>query len=788
VVSAPTEVQPVLGPLEHEPRRALIVRHLCLLAPAVAAVALWAWSVPGIQLRAMNDLGLVSVLSWPTWLAFALLTLGFIICWRRADQATWLLLVHVLLLIVLLYGLPALASHQPSGPVVYRHAGITGDLIRNRVVDPRIDAYFNWPGFFMGLGTLVKLAGVPSAVSFATWAPVAFNLLFLPPLLLVARALTRDPRLVWGTVWVFYAANWINQDYLAPQSFAYLLYLTIMGLLLTYLRPSGTDLERGGRLLRRFRQVLRVRAAEAQVPPVSRYTVAGILAVVVLLYAVIVASHQLTPFAILIGVLALVALGECTARGLPLLMGVMLTLWVTFVARGYLAGHFAHLVSGVGDITGATSANLTARISGSHLHLLVIRERLLLSGGLWLLALLGGIRRFRSRYADHAAAALALTPLLLFPLQAYGGEMLLRIYFFMLPFVAFFATAAFLPARPPLSPARADPQDLAVWSERARPREFVVVWSERARLRTRLRDFLVVWSEHARLRAERARLRALPVVWSERARLRALLAVWSARARLPAALRGSVAAAAFGVTVTAVLAACLPARYGNERIDYFTPGEHAAISFLYAHARPGSTFAFEQPYLPWKYQEYELYHSLSLATMITQPHPPSPAQALAWFSRDLMPAPGNPAGFVVLTRSQHIYVHTFGGQLSLGYLGTFERLLAASPNFALVYSNLDAKIYERLPAVSHGCKVVAPWNRHDLSGCAVDTPRHRDRCRVANGRRAVVRARLSGCEPRRSAAPTRPPRRVGGSCTPEPGSSGWYLNHPLLRRCLVSRP
>jgi hypothetical protein len=450
---------------------------------------------------------------------------------------------------------------------------------------------------------------------------------------------------------------------------------------------------------------------------------------VVLLYAVIVASHQLTPFAILIGVLALVALGECTARGLPLLMGVMLTLWVTFVARGYLAGHLAHLISGVGDITGATSANLTARISGSHLHLLVIRERLLLSGGLWLLALFGGIRRFRSRYADHAAAALALSPLLLFPLQAYGGEMLLRIYFFMLPFVAFFATAAFLPARPPLSPARADPQDR-----------------------------MVVWSEHARLRAERARLRALPVVWSARARLRDFSAAWSARARLPAALRDSVAVAAFGVTVTAVLIACLPARYGNERLDYFTPGEHAAISFLYAHAQPGSTFAFEQPYLPWKYKEYALYHAMSLATMVTQPNPPSPALALTRLSQDLRPAPGHPAGFVILTRSQHIYVHTFGGRLSLGYLGTFERLLAASPNFKLVYSNPDAKIYERLPAVSHGCKVVAPGNGHSLRGCAGHTPHHRDRCRVAHGRRAVVRARLSGCEPGRSAPPIRPVR------------------------------
>jgi hypothetical protein len=625
VVSAPTEVQPVLEPSEDKPRRALIVRHLCLLAPAAAAAVLWTWSVSGIHLRAMNDLGLVSVLPWPTWLAFALLTLGFIVCWRRADQATWLLLVHVLLLIVMLYGLPALASHEPSGPVVYRHAGITGDLIQNRVVDPKIDAYFNWPGFFMGLGTLVKLAGVPSALSFATWATVAFNLLFLPPLLLVVRALTRDPRLVWGTVWVFYAANWINQDYLAPQSFAYLLYLTIMGLLLTYLRPSATDLERGGRL-RRFRQVLRVRAAEVQVPPVSRSTVAGILAVVVLLYAVIVASHQLTPFAILIGVLALVALGECTARGLPLLMGVMLTLWVTFVARGYLAGHFTHLISGVGDITGATSANLTARISGSHLHLLVIRERLLLSGGLWLLALLGGIRRFRSRYADHAAAALALTPLLLFPLQAYGGEMLLRIYFFMLPFVAFFATAVFLPGR---------------------------------------------------------RSASTPL------------------ARMPAALRAGTAAIAFGLTTVVVLAACLGALYGNERVDYFTPGERAAIRFLYQHARPGSSFAAEVSYLPWRYQDYDQHRVLAIMPMLDWQHPPSPAQALGRIARATRPGDGQPAGFVILTRSQRINVETFGGLPTPGYLDTFERLLRQSPRFRLIYSNSDAQIYERLPGVWH---------------------------------------------------------------------------------------
>src|SRR5947207_8975568 len=105
----------------------------------------------------------------------------------------------------------------------------------------------------MGLATLVKLGGAPSALSFATWATVGFNLLFLPPLLLLTRALTRDPRLVWGSIWIFYAANWINQDYLAPQAFGYLCYLTVLGLLLTYFRPREAGPDKGWRLSRRLR-------------------------------------------------------------------------------------------------------------------------------------------------------------------------------------------------------------------------------------------------------------------------------------------------------------------------------------------------------------------------------------------------------------------------------------------------------------------------------------------------------------------------------------------------------
>jgi hypothetical protein len=643
VVSAPTGVQPTLQPAKDRPRRPPILGQMRFLVLPITAAALWASSLPGIHPGAMNDLGLVSVLPWQTWLAFALLTLGFIVCWRRADRMAWLLLVHVLLLIVMLYGLPAFITHEPIGPVVFRHTGITENLIRTRVVNTRIDAYFSWPGFFMGLATLVKLAGVPSALSFAIWATVAFNLLYLPPLLLLTRALTRDPRLTWGAIWVFYAANWINQDYLAPQAFTYLFYLTILALLLTYLRPRGADLSGGGQLVRRFRALLGVRDAEIPTPAVSRWTAPGIVALVVILYTVSVASHQLTPFAILFGVAALVATGQCSARGLPLLMAVILAAWFTFVAHSYISGHIAQLLGQFGNVSQAASANVTSRIGGSALHLIVIRERLLLTGGLWLLALLGGIRRFRGGYADHAAATLGLAPLLLFGVQAYGGEMLLRIYFFMLPFAAFFAAAAILPGRVSGTAAPA-----------------------------------------------RAPIAHRPGFLSLRAGLSSLR-VGSG------SLRVGLSAVAFGLIAAIVLGACMLARYGNERLDYFRPDELAATRFLYEHAQPGSTLAIERQYLPWKYQGYEQYQYLSVESMLGDKHPPSPAQALDRISQALRPTVGHPAGFVILTRSQRVYAEMFGGVLSQSYLDEFERLLRGSPKFRLVYSSPDAHIYVRLP-------------------------------------------------------------------------------------------
>lgn len=698
MVTAPTDVQPAQQPAERIPARTRVLHVAGLLAAPAAAVVLWASAMRGVAIGAMNDFGLASVLPAQTWLAFAVLTAGFILCWHRADRSSWPLALHVLLLIVMLYGMPAIVAHGPIGPIVFRHAGITESLARTGVVNTKVDAYFSWPGFFMGLATLVKLSGLRSALSYGAWAPVAFNVLYLPPLLLLTRALTRDRRLVWGAIWVFYVANWINQDYLAPQAFGYLLYLTILGLLLTYLRPHGTDFESPWRFGRWISAKLGVRPADVPGPVTSRRTAQAVVVLIVVLYAAAVASHQLTPFAILLSVTALVALGQCTARGLPLLMALMVVVWVIFVAQGYLSGHISQLVGLAGDITKATSANVTSRLSGSQDHLAVVKVRLALSAGLWLLALLGGIRRFRAGRADHVAAVLGLVPILLFATDPYGGEMLMRIYFFMLPFGAFFATAAVLPSA--AAPARQQP---------------------------------VPSGDSGPLPAGLGLLRASPSAW----------------------MRACVAPATFGVIAAVLLGACTVARYGNDRLDYFPPAELTAMRVLYRLAEPGSTLAVERPYLPWKFQAYEQHKYVSIVNLLSQQHHPSPAQALGQIAKDLLAVPEHPAGYLVLTRSQHVYAEMLGGAPTWSYLSKFERLLRRSDEFALVYSNRDAQIYLRLPEHSHAHPMFVARNRRHLHVRRRGGRGYRSGFPVASGIRPVVPAYLSRSEPGQSFRPAR---------------------------------
>ena len=400
---------------------------------ALVAIVLWAVSLRPVDVAGMSDLGLVSVLTPLTGAAFLLLTVTFVLAVTLRPHATWLLLLQVVVLVVMLFAITAIVEAEPRFSVSWRHAGIIEVLTRTGQIDPGIDAYFSWPGFFALGGLFTGAAGLPSAIDLAPWAPLAFNLMYLPAVLLLFRSGTQNPRVIWTGTFLFFVGNWIGQDYFSPQGLGYFLYLLTMGILLTMFRSWP----RAGWLASWFRPV-----GEPDAPVLTPFQRAALMSIVLFLFGTTVYSHQLTPFAIVGLVLVLVMARRISAIGLPVVMVVLLGTWLSYMAVSYLGGHLNELISRIGSVDTTVAANLTDRFRGSPLHLAVLAVRSLTTIGLFGLAAVGAVHRLVRGRRDLTWPLLALAPFGLLLLQSYGGEMLLRVYLFSLPFAAFLAAYA----------------------------------------------------------------------------------------------------------------------------------------------------------------------------------------------------------------------------------------------------------------------------------------------------------------------------------------------------------
>jgi hypothetical protein len=404
------------------------------LGAVVASLAAWSLALGRVDLSAISDVGLVTALPPLLLTAVAVITLSFALVVTLRPHAEWLVWIHLLALIVMLFAITAIVEPEPRFTVAWRHVGIIENLTRTGVVDPKIDAYFSWPGFFALGAFLTQALGLSSALDLTPWAPLVFNLMYLPAVVMLLRTATTDSRVIWVGCWLFFIGDWIGQDYFSPQGFDYFVYILVLAILLTWFRsaPAGD-----GRLARWFQPV-----DEPPRPRLSGFQRTALLSIVVLLFTTTVYSHQLTPFAILGLTGLLVILRRLSAQGLPTLMAVVLGTWLSYMTVTYLGGHIASLISRIGNVDTTVAANLTERVRGSNLHVIVIFVRLLNTATLFGLAALGGLRRLLTNRRDLTWPLLALAPFGLLLLQDYGGEMLLRVYLFSLPFTAFLAAHA----------------------------------------------------------------------------------------------------------------------------------------------------------------------------------------------------------------------------------------------------------------------------------------------------------------------------------------------------------
>jgi hypothetical protein len=604
----------------------------------LAGLILWVVSLPRINLSQMNDLGLISVMPPGCFIALVLLTISFALVIKRPKPVALLAVLELGVLLYFQHGLTALVEPIARFGPSWRHVGVIDYILRNGSVNPRIDAYFNWPGFFGAGALLTQAAGMSNAALFLPWTSLVFELLYLCPLWMIYTSFSDDRRLAWAGLWIFALSIWVGQDYFSPQGLNFFFYLVMIAILLRWFRTrAGKNipaflkrfLQKMGRVNEFIERLLlsetgpqQVSAPiqEAAAPPqmpgesqshkqhrfeavarlITRFDPQKLLILILLVvYMAIIVSHQLTPFAVLIAVSLLVLADRITTRSLPVLMLILLGTWISYMTSAFMNSRIETLLGQAGNVDQLLGANLVDRMVGSPDHQTVVLVRMLLTGGLWLLALLGVLRRWRAGYTDTSAIILTLSPFLLAALQAYGGEMLLRVFLFSLPFVAFMAAALFFP----------QPVLKNNWTQ-------VIL---------------------------------------------------------------------FGLITLAMTFGFFFVRYGNERMESFTLAEQKAVQYLYETAPEGSLLASSTSHMPYKYQDYEKYRYALFSKEILSGD----------FNTILtkMSDSRYKFAFLIITRAQKAQLAMFYSY-SDADMERFQQELLDTSRFKLIYSNEDADIYQ----------------------------------------------------------------------------------------------
>jgi hypothetical protein len=416
-------VSPWARPRARPSRRVVSRGAIAALVPV-----LWVLSLPGVDLTWTSGFGLLTALPVLWWLAVAAAVVPYLLAAFDPRCPTWILGLHQAGLVLLLFGTTSAVYPAPRFPWTYKHLGVVEHVLSTGGLDRSLDIYNNWPGLFLLAAGVHEATGLP-LLAMARWAEPVFGLLFSAGLWWAVRALTRDRRVVAVTVLVFTLANWIAQNYFSPQALAFVLALFFLGVVLRVVPLRDGD----GRIVLRRPVAHLLRLPEPEpAPGEGRPPDRRALAVAVLLFTAIVVTHQLTPLAVLLQLAALAAVARVRHRWLFAVCAALEAGWLTF-SLGYVSEHWNLFSPGLVTPSDGLPVLAPALPGMALMHL----APTLLVGLVGLAAMAATAHGLMRSTAPVVPAALAVVSPVLLAVQSYGGEGVLRVYLYGLPWLSY---------------------------------------------------------------------------------------------------------------------------------------------------------------------------------------------------------------------------------------------------------------------------------------------------------------------------------------------------------------
>jgi len=369
----------------------------------------------------IGDLGLFSLLPPAFFLAFSMLILSFVfvlVSYKKLGKnVKFLLLCQSVLLILIVNLTPVLIEGTARFATGYSNFQAVDYISKMGHFDSTDLWILNWPSFSVFISIFSQLTSFSPSIILMLY-PTVFNLLFFLGLFIFFRSVFDQGKMVWLAIWFVFLGNWVGQDYFSMQSMGLLFVVFLLFL-----------------LFRTMKNELRTHHWIVLFSVFFFYTVS---------------SHVLSSLMIT-GAVFTLYLAKYHRRTILLFSSaVMLVAWTVFGAFDYLSKSLFSTLEAMLNPFDTLLTNLFNRAStGSATHVLASNIRIGYSGLIVSIALTCIIvllvsQSFKRTEKTFFTIMLGFSMFVIF---AYGGEIFMRLYMFLLIPLAYFVAKVLLTHR-----------------------------------------------------------------------------------------------------------------------------------------------------------------------------------------------------------------------------------------------------------------------------------------------------------------------------------------------------
>lgn len=394
----------------------LSVRQISIILTLVALI-LWSYSITQAKF-VIGDYGIIGGFPILFFISLGILAVASGILWVSKQNEWKLLLLQLCFLVLSLF-----TAHLMVGaaqPIYYNAVGDMGlmeYIVRTGHILPQTLSLHNWPLNFILHSEIVLFTGinVTQYLNIFPWLPFIWGFLWFFPLFIFFKNTLgiKQPNYYWAALWIFFIADWTGQQNTSASPFGI---FCVYWILAELSKASVWQLE-----ITYF-----------------KHRIISILSLIT-----ITVTHLLSSFVAFALLVGFFISKKIKSGKLIIIISLLIVTWSTLGATSFFNIKLTDLLDQIMKLDQAFQLGIINPLSGNLAHADVSNIRIILSGIIFIIGIIGGIITFRfkrDKFNDVPILIITISCAIIAVIigSGYRQELVLRFFLYLLPFISYF--------------------------------------------------------------------------------------------------------------------------------------------------------------------------------------------------------------------------------------------------------------------------------------------------------------------------------------------------------------